>query len=157
MGIDDSFWMSKAYEFALLAKEMGEVPVGAILIDDDNHCLSSGYNQMIRQNDPTAHAEMLAIRMACQSVHNYRLENTTLYITLEPCAMCAGAIIHSRIKRVVFATRDFKTGAAGSVINLFKPFLLNHKVQVDEGILQTRCAHLIKEFFVAKRLSRHER
>lgn len=151
MGVNDTAWMTKAYEQAMQAQICGEVPVGAVLVNDANQCISVGYNRMIQKHDPTAHAEILAIRDACQLTQNYRLAHSTLYVTLEPCAMCVGAIIHARIKRVVFAARDFKMGAAGSVCNLFHPGLSNHIVQVDEGILQEKCTTLLVEFFKAKR------
>ncbi|MFC3909386.1 tRNA adenosine(34) deaminase TadA [Legionella dresdenensis] len=148
MGIkNDSFWMEKAYQQALKAKEDNEVPVGAVLVDADNCLIGQGYNQVLQDNDPCAHAEILAIRQAAKTVGNFRLNNTTLYVTLEPCAMCAGAIVHARIKRLVFAARDFKAGAAGSVYNLLRGFPLNHQVQIDEGNMQEPCARLLTEFF----------
>ncbi len=143
----DSFWMAKAYELALKAKAQGEVPVGAVLVSGDNLLLGSGWNQVRNSHDPTAHAELVAIREAAKDLENYRLLNTTLYVTLEPCAMCAGALVHARIARLVFATRDFKTGAAGSVFNLLAGFPLNHRVQIDEGIMQKECAELLSNFF----------
>ena len=107
---------------------------------------------MVTNHDPTAHAEIAAIRQAAQKVQNYRLEGATLYTTLEPCCMCAGAIVHSRIKRLIFATRDLKSGAAGSVYNLMGGFPLNHKVQIDEGILQEKSAKLLEDFFRIRRI-----
>ncbi|STX42082.1 tRNA-specific adenosine deaminase [Legionella donaldsonii] len=152
MGINDAFWMAQAYEFALKAKEQGEVPVGAVLVADDNvTLLGQGWNQVIQTNDPCAHAELMAIRAAATRLHNYRLLNTTLYVTLEPCSMCAGALIHARIARLVFATRDFKAGAAGSVYNLLQGYPLNHQVQIDEGIMQQPCATLLADFFKNRR------
>lgn len=147
MGMNDTDWMAEAIEQALKAQVSGEVPVGAVLVSHHNQRLGSGFNQMIQKQDPTAHAEIQAIREAAHTLKNYRLEKATLYITLEPCPMCAGAIIHARLKRVVFGARDFKTGAAGSVCNLFHPQLSNHAVQVDEGILQERCTKLLTDFF----------
>ncbi len=149
--MNDTDWMAKAIEQALKAQASGEVPVGAVLVSQDNQQLGCGFNQMIQRNDPTAHAEILAIREASQSLQNYRLDDSTLYVTLEPCPMCAGAIIHARLKRIVFGARDFKTGAAGSVCNLFHPHLSNHAVQVDEGVLQERCTTLLSDFFRNKR------
>lgn len=149
--MSDLDWMKKAYDQALKAEKSLEVPVGAVLVSADNQLLSTGFNQMIQTHDPTAHSEILAIRAATVSLQNYRLENTTLYVTLEPCAMCAGAIIHARIKRVVFATRDFKTGAAGSVLNLFNPDLSNHLVQIDEGVFHEPCTSLLVDFFKQRR------
>ena len=147
MGMNDSDWMAEAIAQAVKAKASGEVPVGAVLVDCNNQLLGSGYNQMIQHQDPTAHAEIQAIRQAAKTVKNYRLNDATLYITLEPCTMCAGAIIHARLKRIVFGARDFKTGAAGSVCNVFHPALSNHVVQVDEGVLEDRCAKLLTDFF----------
>lgn len=149
--MNDADWMAKAIEQALQAQASGEVPVGAVLVSQDNQLLGSGFNQMIQLNDPTAHAEILAIRQASTTLHNYRLDEATLYITLEPCPMCAGAIIHGRLKRIVFGARDFKTGAAGSVCNLFHPKLFNHTVQVDEGVLQAHCTELLSTFFKSRR------
>ncbi len=147
MGVTDSFWMGQAYELALKAKAQGEVPVGAVLVTQENLLLGSGWNQVIQSNDPSAHAELIAIREAACKLRNYRLLNTTLYVTLEPCPMCAGALVHARISRLVFATRDFKTGAAGSVFNLLAGCPLNHKVQIDEGVMQKNCADLLSVFF----------
>lgn len=141
------FWMKQAFELALKAKEQGEVPVGALLVSPDQQLLGSGWNQVIQTNDPCAHAELLAIRAAAVKLKNYRLLNTTLYVTLEPCSMCAGALIHARIERLVFATRDFKAGAAGSVYNLLRGYPLNHQVQIDEGIMQQESADLLADFF----------
>lgn len=143
----DSFWMQQALQLAFKAQEFGEVPVGAILVSEDNHLLGSGWNQVLTTHDPSAHAEIVAIREAATKLANYRLANTTLYVTLEPCCMCAGAMVHARIKRLVFATRDFKAGAAGSIYNLLKGYPLNHKVQIDEGCLQPQCAALLTDFF----------
>ena len=148
---DDQYWMNQAYQQALLALEKNEVPVGAVIVDEKNELLSTGFNQSILTQDPTAHAEMLAIRQACAHVNNYRLPNVTLYVTLEPCVMCAGAMVHSRIHRVVFATPDPKTGAAGSVFNLLAGYPLNHRVQIDEGVMQHDCSVLLQEFFKARR------
>ncbi len=153
--MNDIDWMKEAFLQALNAESYGEVPVGAVLVNEANQPIGSGFNRMIQTHDPTAHAEIVAIRDACQLMQNYRLENTTLYVTLEPCAMCAGAIIHARIKRLVFGARDFKTGAAGSVCNLFHGELVNHSVQIDEGVLQMQCAQVLVDFFNSKR-KRHQ-
>jgi len=147
MRVDDSFWMSQAFNLAVKAQEQGEVPVGAILVSDNNCLVGRGWNKVVQTNDPTAHAEIVAIRDAGVTLANYRLLNTTLYVTLEPCCMCAGALIHARIKRLVFATRDFKAGAAGSIYNLLQGYPLNHQVQIDEGCLQQQCACLLTDFF----------
>ncbi|KTD41479.1 tRNA adenosine(34) deaminase TadA [Legionella parisiensis] len=145
--MNDHYWMQKAYEQATLAQAEGEVPVGAVLVSKDNHLLSSGRNFTLNSHDPSDHAEIRAIRHASQLLKNHRLLGTTLYVTLEPCSMCAGLIVHARIKRLVFATRDFKAGAAGSVYNLLQGYPLNHKVQIDEGIMQAECALLLTQFF----------
>jgi tRNA(adenine34) deaminase len=151
MGMNDSFWMAKAYELALKAKEQGEVPIGAVIVDAQNSLIGCGFNKVLQNNDPCAHAELIAIREAASALKNYRLLHTTLYATLEPCAMCAGAIVHARIKRLVFATRDFKAGAAGSVYNLLQGYPLNHQVEIDESIMQQDCAALLEEFFKSRR------
>ncbi|KTC79401.1 tRNA adenosine(34) deaminase TadA [Legionella cherrii] len=145
--MNDHYWMQIAYEQAILAQNEGEVPVGAVLVSKDNQLLGLGRNVTQNSHDPSDHAEVRAIRHASQQLKNHRLLDTTLYVTLEPCAMCAGLIVHARIKRVVFATRDFKTGAAGSVYNLLQGYPLNHKVQIDEGIMQAECSLLLTEFF----------
>src|SRR3990167_4040132 len=144
---DDYFWMQQAYTQALHAEKQGEVPVGAVIVGSENSLLGAACNQTIHDYDPCAHAEILAIRQACQRVANYRLPHSTLYVTLEPCVMCAGAIIQARFARVVFATRDLKTGAAGSVYNLLQGYPLNHRVTIDEGIMQHECATLLSNFF----------
>jgi len=149
--MSDLVWMREAYQLALTAKAAGEVPIGAILIDEHHHVLGRGWNQVLQTNDPSAHAEMVAIREAANSVNNYRLLNTTLYVTLEPCCMCAGALVHARIKRLVFATRDVKAGAAGSIYNLLQGYPLNHQVQIDEGVLQQESAALLSDFFKTRR------
>lgn len=147
MGISDTYWMQQAYQQALQAKALGEVPVGAVIVDAKNRLLASAFNQSIKTNDPCAHAEILAIRQAAAKLENYRLLDTTIFVTLEPCAMCAGALVHARVSRLVFATRDFKTGAAGSVYNLLRGYPLNHQVQIDEGPLQQECSQLLTHFF----------
>lgn len=153
MGMNDLFWMNKAYEQALLAQAEGEVPVGAVLVSDDNQLLGLGRNAVEHSHDPTDHAEIRALRQASTALHNHRLVSSTLYVTLEPCVMCAGAIVHARIKRLVFATRDFKAGAAGSVFNLLQGYPLNHKVVIDEGVMQQTCADLLTSFFKKQRFS----
>lgn len=147
MTFNDVYWMQYALNLAKSAMTQGEVPVGAVLIDANQRILGSGWNHVRQCSDPTAHAELLAVREAAQTQKNERLNNTTLYVTLEPCCMCAGALIHARVKRLVFATRDLKAGAAGSVYNLLTGSTLNHKVQVDDGPLQKECAALLSDFF----------
>ncbi len=149
--MNDQYWMQQAYEQAFLAQNEGEVPVGAVLVSNEGELLGVSRNAVQNSHDPSEHAEVRVIRQAAQQLKNHRLLDTTLYVTLEPCPMCAGLIVHARIKRVVFATRDFKAGAAGSVYNLLQGYPLNHKVQIDEGIMQSECALLLSDFFKACR------
>lgn len=148
---NDKYWMQQAYQQAILARRAGEVPVGAVLVSKKNELISIGRNTLQISHDPSCHAEVNAIRQASQAIKNHRLSGTTLYITLEPCAMCAGLIVHARIKRLVFATRDLKAGAAGSVLNLLQGYPLNHKVIIDEGVMQQECSLLLTDFFKACR------
>jgi len=146
----DIFYMQQALERARRAEAEDEVPVGAVLVRDDQ-IIGEGWNVPISSHDPSAHAEMQALRAAASSVSNYRLPATTLYVTLEPCVMCAGAIIHARVQRVVFGARDPKTGAAGSVFDILNSDLHNHDVQVTEGVLAEECGALLTDFFRARR------
>ena len=146
----DIKWMQHAIRLANHAESTGEVPVGAIIVKD-NKVIAEGWNQPITGNDPTAHAEVIALRAASQAVENYRLVDTTLYVTLEPCVMCAGALIHARVKRVVFGATDPRTGAAGSMFNILNTTKLNHTIEIEQGVLENECAHLLKEFFKKKR------
>ena len=146
----DNRWMRYALTLANRALAIGEVPVGAVLVEQDT-IVGEGWNQSIALKDPSAHAEMLAIRAAAKTVNNYRLPGTTLYVTLEPCPMCAGLLVHSRVERLVFGASDNKTGAAGSVMDLLRHPHLNHKVAVDGGVLATECAAVISNFFAARR------
>jgi len=142
--------MQRALELARWAEVDGEVPVGAVLVLDDK-VIGEGYNRPISAHDPTAHAEIRALREAATRAGNYRLPGTTLYVTLEPCAMCAGAIIHARVQRVVFGARDPKGGAAGSVFNILDGERLNHRVVVEAGVLASECAALLENFFRSRR------
>jgi tRNA(adenine34) deaminase len=151
MGMSDRFWMQLAFEQAVLAQSEGEVPVGAVLVSKDNELLGVARNSLQNSHDPSGHAEVNAIRQASQVLNDHRLLDTTLYVTLEPCVMCAGLLVHARIKRLVFATRDFKTGAAGSVFNVLQGYPLNHRVIIDEGVMQQECAQLLAEFFKTRR------
>lgn len=148
--VNDEYWMRQALSLAKQAEQQGEVPVGAVIVLD-NTLIGAGWNQPISQNDPTAHAEIVALRAACLQQQNYRLPDSTMYITLEPCVMCAGAIIHARIKRLVYATAEPKTGAAGSGFDVFNQPRLNHQVQCEHGVLASECSELLKAFFRAKR------
>lgn len=157
MGIEsdtnDITWMRYALMLAHQAQEQGEVPVGAVLIKD-NILLGEGFNCPITLNDPSAHAEIQALRMAAQTENNYRLPQTTLFVTLEPCAMCAGAIIQARVSRVVFAASDPRTGAAGSVFNILQNQALNHQTEIVSGVLSDESAELLRAFFKTRRQQR---
>lgn len=147
---NDHDWMTHALALARHAEQQGEVPIGAVIVKD-NVIVGEGWNQPISQHDPTAHAEIQAIRTACTRIQNYRLPDTTLYVTLEPCIMCAGAIIHARIARVVFACMEPKTGAAGSCFDIFNTSKLNHYVQYEHGILAEQSSELLRCFFKSRR------
>jgi tRNA(adenine34) deaminase len=146
----DIFWMQHALELAKRAESEGEVPVGAVVVYDEQ-VIGEGWNRPINDNDPTAHAEIMALRSAAKKIRNYRLLDTTLYVTLEPCIMCSGAIIHSRVKRVVYGALDPKAGAAESAFNILGTDCLNHLVNVAGGTLATECGHLLTDFFRNKR------
>lgn len=147
---EDSAWMQQALQLAKNAADHQEVPVGALVIFD-NQVIGQGSNSPISQQDPTAHAEIIALRSAAQSLGNYRLVNTTLYVTLEPCLMCAGAMIHARIKRLVYGACDSRTGVADTQLQVFTQAFLNHRVQVTGGILAEDCGHLLRDFFRRRR------
>ncbi|WP_394201121.1 tRNA adenosine(34) deaminase TadA [Shewanella waksmanii] len=142
--------MKVAQELAAEAERNGEVPVGAVLVKE-NKVIATGYNLSIANHDPCAHAEIACIKQAGQVLQNYRLLDTTLYVTLEPCAMCAGAMVHARISRLVFGAADAKTGAAGSVINLVNHNGLNHQLEVSSGVLAAECAEQLSSFFRRRR------
>lgn len=146
----DLAFMARALELARAAEAAGEVPVGAVLVRD-GQIIGEGFNQPISTHDPTAHAEMVALRAGAKAVGSYRLLETTLYVTLEPCAMCAGAMVHARVKRLVFAARDPKAGAAGSIFNIVQHPALNHAIECEEGVLAEECSTLLREFFRARR------
>ena len=146
----DRQFMQEALEQAKLAALAGEVPVGAILVRD-GEVIGRGFNQPIGNHDPSAHAEMLALRTAAQGVANYRLPGATLYVTLEPCVMCSGAMLHARIDRVVFGAPDPKTGAAGSGLDIFASKQINHQTQVEGGILAEECGQILRDFFRERR------
>jgi len=150
MEVKDEFWMQQAIQLAQKAADEDEVPVGAIIVKN-NQLISEGWNQPIQSHDPSAHAEMMAIRNAGQALNNYRLIGTTMYVTLEPCSMCVGAMIHARVSRLVFGAADLKTGAAGSAINLIHDSIHNHKIDVHGGVMEEECKHLLQTFFKHKR------
>lgn len=149
MSSDETF-MQAALEQARLAGACGEVPVGAVVVCE-GEIVGRGFNQPIRGNDPTAHAEVMALRDAGARLGNYRLPGCALYVTLEPCAMCSGAIMHARLARVVYGARDPKTGVAGSVIDLYAEKRLNHHAEIVGGVLAEECGALLSSFFAARR------
>jgi tRNA(adenine34) deaminase len=146
----DHQFMQQAIEQAQLAALAGEVPVGAVLVRD-GQVISRAFNKPIGNHDPSAHAEMLALREAAQGEANYRLPGSTLYVTLEPCVMCSGAILHARVDRVVFGAPDPKTGAAGSVLDVFSSKQINHQTRVEGGLMSEECGQLLRSFFKERR------
>lgn len=148
--MNDEFFMRAALELAQQAAQAGEVPVGAVVVKDGD-IIGRGSNATIGRHDPSAHAEMLALRDAAQRIGNYRLVDCELFVTLEPCLMCAGVIFHSRVARVVFGTPDPKTGVAGSILNLFEEQRLNHHATVLGGVLAAECGAILSQFFAARR------
>jgi tRNA(adenine34) deaminase len=146
----DEIFMRRALDLAREAEAAGEVPVGAVIVRDGS-IIAEGWNRPIGSHDPTAHAEMVALRAAGQAIGTYRLVDTTLYVTLEPCPMCAGAMVHARVLRLVFGATDPRAGAAGSVFNVVQHPALNHRIECTAGVLADECGVLLKEFFVARR------
>ncbi len=144
---NDRKFILLAIEQAQLAGSIGEVPIGAVITDQNNNLISSAHNLRETNQDPTAHAEIIAIRQASEKLQNWRMEGTTLYVTLEPCAMCIGAIVLARISRLVFGARDPKAGAVYSVYNIGTDNKLNHTVEVVEGVCEAECSNLLKDFF----------
>lgn len=148
--MNDELWMAEALALARTAGAAGEVPVGAVVVLD-GQVIGRGFNQPIGRHDPTAHAEVVALRDAATRQGNYRLPGATLYVTLEPCMMCAGAIMHARLARVVFGATDPKTGVAGSVLDLFAEARLNHHAVITGGVRAEECGQLLSSFFAARR------
>ena len=146
----DRQFMQQALEQAGLAALAGEVPVGAVMVRD-GEVISKAFNKPITNHDPSAHAEMLALRQAALSEENYRLPGTTLYVTLEPCTMCAGAMLHARVDRIVFGAKDPKTGAAGSVLDVFSSKQINHQTVIEGGMMAEECGQLLRDFFKERR------
>ncbi len=146
----DETFMRRALDLAREAEAAGEVPVGAVIVRDGS-IIAEGWNRPIGSHDPTAHAEMVALRAAGQALGTYRLVDTTLYVTLEPCPMCAGAMVHARVLRLVFGATDPRAGAAGSVFNVVQHPALNHRIECTAGVLADECGALLKGFFVARR------
>jgi len=148
--LHDEDWMQSALDLARQAQTLDEVPVGAIVVYEDQ-IIGRGFNQPILHNDPTAHAEIMALRDAAEKLGNYRLPGTTLYVTLEPCMMCAGAMVHARIARLVYGATDPKTGIIDSHLQAFEQKTVNHKIEVTGGILAPACGELLSAFFQARR------
>lgn len=153
--MNDKDFMQRAFELAKKAEAQDEVPVGTVIVYQDK-IIGEGWNQPISSDDPTAHAEIMALRDAGGKIGNYRLPDATIYVTLEPCTMCAGAIIHARLAKLVYAVDDPKTGACGSVFNLLQTEELNHKVEIEKGVMEEECRSLIQSFFKEKRTKRSD-
>ena len=148
---DDERTMCLALEQAQRAYAIGEVPVGAVIVDPQGKLVAQGYNRSIIDHDPSQHAEMMALRAACKTVGNYRLPGYSLFVTLEPCLMCLGALLHARLERVVFGAPDPKTGVCGSVLSLHEHTGLNHQTLLSGGVLESECANLLRQFFRERR------
>lgn len=146
----DEHFMRRALELAAEGEKAGEVPVGCVIVKD-GEIIGEGFNHPISAHDPTAHAEIGAMRQAAEKLQNYRLVDTTLYVTLEPCAMCAGAMVHARVKRLVFGAREPRTGAVGSVYDIVRDARLNHRLEVTEGVLAVDASEQLRNFFRARR------
>ncbi|CAB1056723.1 tRNA-specific adenosine-34 deaminase (EC [Olavius sp. associated proteobacterium Delta 1] len=145
-------FMELALDEAKKAGQIGEVPIGAILVAENGEVLSAAHNRTIKQVDPTAHAEILALRQAAKKINNYRLLSTSLFVTVEPCIMCMGAIVHARVKRIIYGANDPKWGAAGSLYNFAEDIRLNHRVEIINGVREEECRDLMQAFFRAKRI-----
>lgn len=152
----DEAAMRMALAQAVLAREAGEVPVGAVVVDASGRILGQGFNRTISGHDPTAHAEIVALRQAAVAVQNYRLPEASLYVTLEPCVMCMGAMLHARLSRIVYGATDPKTGACGSVLTLQAQPQLNHQTQVVGGLFAVECGDLLRQFFRERRQARRK-
>ena len=148
--IEDEKWMQCAITEANIAKDKGKVPVGSIIIQN-NQIIAKAHNCPISKNDPTAHAEIEVLRKAGEKLHNYRLPKTTLYVTLEPCSMCLGAMVHARIERVVYGASDPKSGVCGSTIDLSTESIFNHQISVSGGVLEHECKNILQSFFKLRR------
>lgn len=153
--LEDSKWMQQALKCAVQGAQLGEVPVGAVLVQEGK-LIGEGFNQPIMRHDPTCHAEIVALRQACEALNNYRLPpGTTLYVTLEPCTMCIGALIHARLSRLIFATKEPRAGMLGSQLNLADCDFYNHKIDVMGGLFAMDSSQLLKKFFKQRRQSRN--
>ena len=151
MNLQDEFWMREAIKAAIEAEKLNEVPIGACLIDGDGKLLAVGGNRTITNNDPTAHAEILVLREAAALLKNYRLPDATIYTTIEPCAMCAGALVNARIKRLVYGAKDERFGAVETVFRICDSEFLNHQIEITAGVLEDECRALVQKFFRRKR------
>jgi tRNA(adenine34) deaminase len=148
--MSDSIFMARALDLAREAERAGEVPVGAVVVRD-GVIVGEGWNRPISTNDPTAHAEIVALRAAAQKLNTYRLLDTTLYVTLEPCPMCAGAMVHARVRRLVYAATDPRAGAAGTIFNIVQHPSLNHRIECEAGLMSEECGALLRAFFQGRR------
>jgi tRNA(adenine34) deaminase len=146
----DEIWMQRALEQAAAAQAAGEVPVGAVIVKD-GELIASGQNRNLRDHDPSAHAEMVALRAAGTAFGNHRLEGCEMFVTIEPCAMCAGALVHARLKRLVYGAKDPKAGAVDSVMQVVNHPSLNHRIEVTRGVLEDRCSAVLRDFFRIRR------
>jgi len=149
--VSDAAWMQQALAQAQIAAERDEVPVGAVLVDATGELIAAGHNQPITACDPSAHAEIVVLRVAAQKLGNYRLPDTTLYVTLEPCTMCVGALVHARVGRLVYGAAEPKTGAIESAQRLFETGKFNHQPELEAGVLANECSALLSQFFAKKR------
>ena len=147
----DEFWMRKAIEAAVKAQSLNEVPIGACLINNEGELLAVAGNKTVSDSDPTAHAEILVLREAARKTGNYRLIDTVVYSTIEPCAMCAGALVNARVKRLIYGARDERFGAVETVFNICNNSSLNHKLEIESGVLAEECRKLMQDFFRARR------
>jgi tRNA(adenine34) deaminase len=154
VGVSDADWMRQALAQARIAADLEEVPVGAILVDVAGELIAVGHNQPISANDPSAHAEIVTLRAAAQKLGNYRLPDTTLYVTLEPCTMCVGALVHARVGRLVYGATEPKTGAIESAQQLFETGKFNHRPSIEGGVLADECAALLSRFFENRRAAK---
>ncbi|MCX5781940.1 MAG: tRNA adenosine(34) deaminase TadA [Elusimicrobia bacterium] len=146
----DTFFLKEAVKEAKLSEKKGEVPIGAVIVLD-NKIIGRGYNQSITLNDPSAHAEIIALKSAAKKLKNYRLIGSKIYVTIEPCAMCAGALVWARVSEIIFGVYDKKAGACGSIFNIANNKKLNHRIKIKAGVLKKECGSLIKKFFQKKR------
>lgn len=146
--------MQLALQQAQQAASGDEVPVGSVLVSENNELLAAGHNQPVSSHDPTAHAEIIVLRSAAKKINNYRLINTTLYVTLEPCVMCVGAMIHARVKRLVYGAVEYKTGAIQSACKLLDETHFNHQIEIESGVLQQQCSDIMSDFFAQRRVEK---